>query len=92
MAVSQVGEGTELFLVAYPFSAYTPGDLVSFQGRMCLVGGSYDDVSPVDDLLAFYEKLECEKSLKIIPTSHFFDGREEEITDFIVTLYGEEKG
>lgn len=88
MAVAEAGEGTDLFLVAYPFSAYKPGDLVSYTGRMSLVGGAYDDISPADDLLAFYQELHCEKSLKIIPTSHFYDGREDEIREFIVTGYG----
>jgi uncharacterized protein len=92
MAVPHVGDLTDLFLVAYPFSAYEPGDLVYFRGRTCLVGGAYDDISPVDDLLAFYKKLQGDKSLKIVPTSHFFEGREDEIVDFVVSTYGEEKG
>ncbi len=92
MAVADVGKETDLFLVAYPFSAYTPGHLISFTGRVSLVGGVYDDISPVDDLLAFYQKLQCEKSLKIIPTSHFYEGCEDEIGEFIVTRYGQGGG
>jgi uncharacterized protein len=91
MAVTGAGVGVDLFLVAYPFSAYQPGDLVLFGGRTSLVGGAYDEISPVDDLLSFYERLQCEKSIKIIPTSHFFEGYENDIADFVVLCYGERR-
>ena len=82
----------DLFLVAYPFSAYSPGELSSFRGRIYLVGGSGDEIAPVDDLLSFYKNLRCEKYLKIIPCSHFFEGREGEISDFILVHFGEKEG
>jgi uncharacterized protein len=80
----------DLFLVAYPFSAYAPPDLSDFHGRVTLVAGSYDDICPLDDLLAFHKLLECDKHLKVIPTSHFFEGKEDEIRDFIYETYGKE--
>jgi uncharacterized protein len=92
MAVLGIDGPVDLFLVAYPFSVYPPEGLNSFTGRIYLVGGSYDDVSPVDDLLSFYKGLECEKYLKIMPSSHFFDGREKEIAGFIVDSFGDGKG
>jgi uncharacterized protein len=91
MAVAGVGQAVDLFLVAYPFSAYSPEGLGSFRGRIHLVGGSSDEISPVDDLLSFYKGLECEKYLKIIPSTHFFDGREREISEFVVESLDEGK-
>jgi uncharacterized protein len=92
MVVPRISRKVALFLVAYPFSAYAPPDLESFEGRVALVGGSRDDISPVDDLLSFYKGLYCEKYLKIIPSSHFFDGCEKDISDFVVATFGESKG
>jgi uncharacterized protein len=90
--ILRISRYVDLFLVAYPFSAYAPPDLEAFQGRIVLVGGSRDDISPVDDLLSFYKGLECEKHLKIVPSSHFFDGCEKDISDFVVDIYGESEG
>ena len=36
----------DLVLVAYPFSRYECIELRTFQGRLCFVGGSFDDISP----------------------------------------------
>lgn len=91
-ALAEIGDQVDLFLVAYPFSAYPADKLLAFRGRIYLVGGSLDDVSPLDDLLSFYKKLNCEKYLKVIPSSHFFDGREKEILDFVLENFGKEKG
>ena len=77
----------DLFFVAFPLSAYPAPDLETFQGRLTLIGGSRDDICPIDDLLVFHKSLRCNKYLKVIPTSHFFEGREEEISDFIVETY-----
>jgi uncharacterized protein len=88
-AIPRISRHVDLFLVAYPFSAYAPPDLGSFQGRVVLVGGSRDDISPVDDLLSFHKGLECEKHLKIVPSAHFFDGCEKDISDFVVAIYSE---
>jgi alpha/beta superfamily hydrolase len=89
LTAARIPEPIDLFLVAYPFSAYSPGELSAFQGRIYLVGGSRDEIAPVDDLLSFYKALQCEKYLKIIPCSHFFEGREMEISDFIFLHFGE---
>jgi alpha/beta superfamily hydrolase len=90
-AASEVGGGLELFLVAYPFSFYGTEELRAFPGKVCLVGGSLDDVAPLDSLLSVYRDLKTEKSLKVVPSSHFFAGHEGEITDFIRENF-EEKG
>ncbi len=92
IAVARIAETVDLFLVAYPFSGYSPGELRSFRGRIYLIGGSRDEISPVDDLLSFYKSLQCEKYLKIIPCSHFFEGREREISDFILALFDGKEG
>jgi uncharacterized protein len=91
-AIPRISRKVDLFLVAYPFSAYAPPDLESVEGRVALVGGSLDDISPVDDLLSFYKRLQCEKYLKIVPSSHFFDGCEKDISDFVVAMFGENEG
>jgi uncharacterized protein len=82
-AMPSVGVEVDLFFVAYPFSVYDPGQLASFSGRIYLVGGTYDDICPIDKLKSFHHSLPGEKYLKIIPTSHFYEGREGDITDFI---------
>ncbi|MBA4418787.1 MAG: alpha/beta hydrolase [Syntrophus sp. (in: bacteria)] len=73
-----------LFIVAYPFSVYKTDELSTFRGTICFVGGSFDEIGPMDALLDFYTNLPLvDKHLKIIPTSHFFPGKEAEIIDFI---------
>jgi hypothetical protein len=77
----------ELFLVAYPFAFYGTEELRDFSGRIYLIGGSLDDISPLENLLAFYKDLKAEKYLKVLPTSHFFEGMEKEITGFIAETF-----
>ncbi|HOE16916.1 MAG TPA: CocE/NonD family hydrolase [Syntrophorhabdaceae bacterium] len=73
-----------LFLVSYPFLIYKGDHLKTFDKKIYFIGGTYDDIAPLDDLLAFYKHLEItEKYLKVIPTTHFYGGKEEEIADFI---------
>jgi uncharacterized protein len=90
-AVLALGEGVDLFFVAYPFSIYSPGELSAYKGRVYLVGGTYDDICPVDKLKTFHRSLPGESYLKIIPTSHFYEGREGDITDFITDTIGIKK-
>ena len=92
MAAVRVAGVTDLFLVAFPFSSYPAGEIRSFSGRVLLVGGSFDDISPIDDLLALHRDLKGEKLLKVIPTSHFFEGRAAEISEFILECFRKEKG
>jgi len=92
MAAARVAGVTDLFLVAFPFSSYPAGEIRSFSGRVLLVGGSFDDISPIDDLLALHRDLKGEKLLKVLPTSHFFEGRASEISEFILECFREEKG
>ncbi len=82
----------ELCLVAYPFSVYRDDELRAFRGKTCLVGGSRDEISPLDALLALYKVLPGEKSLKVVPSSHTFDGQEPEITAFIRETFGKREG
>jgi uncharacterized protein len=73
-----------LFLVAYPFAFYKTGELMRFSKRIYLVGGEYDEISPVSSLLKACRELNlAEKNLKVIPTDHFYGGREAEIAQFI---------
>jgi uncharacterized protein len=82
-ALEQIEEPVDLFLVAYPFSVYGSGKLDVFRGKACLVAGSHDEISPLQSLLTFYQGWEAEKFLKVIPTSHFFHGKEKELEGFI---------
>jgi alpha/beta superfamily hydrolase len=73
-----------LFLVAYPFAFYDAHEIKSFSKTIYLIGGMYDDIGPVKSLLEFYKSISIkEKYLKIIPTSHFFNGKEDDIINFI---------
>ncbi len=92
LASARVAEATDLFLVAFPFSTYQTAEIRSFSGSIYLVGGSIDDISPLDDLLALHRDLKGKKHLKVISTSHFFEGRAGEISAFILENFGEEKG
>jgi uncharacterized protein len=74
-----------LFLVSYPFAFYPEESILGFAGPQYFVGGSNDDIGPVDRLLEVYKKLPIlHKNIKIIPTDHFYWGREQEITGFVV--------
>ena len=92
MALARVAWVTDLFLVAFPFSTYQTGEIRAFSGRIHLVGGSFDDISPLDDLLALHRDLKGEKRLKVIPASHFFEGHAGEISEFILESFREEEG
>jgi alpha/beta superfamily hydrolase len=87
-AAARIGGLEDLFLVAYPFSRYEPAELRAFEGRLYFVGGSLDDVSPLDQLLSLYREVQTEKWLKVLPSSHFFPGVELEIIDFVHQLFG----
>ncbi|HVN97884.1 MAG TPA: alpha/beta fold hydrolase [Syntrophorhabdaceae bacterium] len=86
--VSRAALSTErfeaLFLVSFPFVVYKSDYLKTFKKRMYFVGGTEDDVAPIDDLYALYRELTIkEKFLKVIATTHFYPGKEAEIIDFI---------
>jgi alpha/beta superfamily hydrolase len=73
-----------MFLVAYPFAFYETTELKRFNKKIFFVGGEHDDISPLDALLKFYREFPVvEKYLKIIPTDHFYWGKDQEITEFI---------
>ena len=89
-AVSDIGGDISLCLVAYPFSVYRSDELRAFRGKICFIGGSLDEISPLDALLALYRELPADKSLKVVPSGHTFDGEEPEITAFVRETF--EKG
>ena len=73
-----------LFLVSFPFVVYKSDYLKQFDKKIYIVGGTDDDIAPLDDLMSCYRELPItEKYLKVITTSHFYPGKESEITDFI---------
>jgi uncharacterized protein len=86
-AASQVKELEDLFLVAYPFSRYDAAPIRAFRGRLYFVGGSQDDISPLDQLMSVYENVEGEKHLKVLPTSHFYAGVEDELREFVRQVF-----
>jgi alpha/beta superfamily hydrolase len=83
-AAARIQDVGALFLVAYPFAFYGADELKLFRKRIYLIGGEYDDISPIESLLKVYKELPVpEKNLKIIPTDHFYGGKEGEIAEFI---------
>jgi uncharacterized protein len=73
-----------LFLISFPFVVYKSDYLKKFNKKMYFVGGTDDDIAPVEELLALYRGLPItDKYLKIITTTHFYPGKESEIADFI---------
>jgi uncharacterized protein len=73
-----------LFLVSYPFAFYPADELERFDKQVYFIGGTTDDIGPVDALLKVYKNLtQVQKNLKIIATDHFYGGKETEITGFI---------
>ena len=73
-----------LFLVSYPFAFYESESLKRYKGTIFMVGGKSDDIGPIDRLIETYKAIpSLQKSLKIVPTDHFYQGNEKEITDFI---------
>jgi uncharacterized protein len=87
-AAAKVQDLEDLFLVAYPFSRYDAAPILAFRGRVCFVGGSQDDISPLDQLMSVYEKVDGQKYLKVLPTSHFYAGMEDEVRDFVRQVFG----
>lgn len=81
---------TDLLLVAFPPSMGGTEEIRSFSGRVYLVGGSRDDIAPPEALLSLYRDIKTEKYFKAIPCSHFFEGREEEISAFVAECFREE--
>ncbi len=90
-ALGEIGDGWTLFFVAYPFSVYPVDALRAVTGRIYLVGGSADDISPLNDLMQLYGELRAEKYLKVIPSTHFFNGKEDEISAFIIEHFSRSK-
>ncbi|MDR2017824.1 MAG: hypothetical protein LBQ00_02950 [Syntrophobacterales bacterium] len=83
-AAARLGNIDRLFLVAYPFAFYGTEELKAFSGKIYLVGGTRDELGPKEALLDFYQNLALiDKYLKIIPTDHFYWGKEEEIAQLI---------
>ncbi len=87
-AALQIDKVEHLFLVAYPFSRYDAAELLAFRGKLYFVGGSFDEISPLDELLRVYKKVATEKYLKVVASSHFYPGMEEEIRDFVLKMFG----
>ncbi len=87
-AASDISRDIGLCLVAYPFSVYRSDELRAFRGKICFIGGSLDEISPLDALLALYRELPADKSLKVVHSAHTFDGEEPEITAFIREMFG----
>jgi alpha/beta superfamily hydrolase len=84
MAAPKMDRLDGLFLVSYPFAFYESGILKKYEGTIFLVGGESDDIGPISQLMHVYKAMPTiHKSLKIIPTDHFYLGKEREITDFI---------
>lgn len=78
-----------LFLVSYPFAFYAAEPLFDVTGDIYFVAGEFDDIGPIDATLKVYESLPLVgKNLKIIPTDHFYAGKEREILQFIVDRVG----
>ncbi|OPY02336.1 MAG: Alpha/beta hydrolase family protein [Syntrophorhabdus sp. PtaB.Bin047] len=73
-----------LFLVSFPCLIYKYDHLKSFSKEILIVGGTYDDIAPMDDLYELYKSLTTlDKHLKVINTTHFYAGKETELIDFI---------
>ena len=73
-----------LFLVSFPCLIYKYEHLKNFHKEIIIVGGTYDDIAPMDDLYELYQHLPTkDKHLKVINTTHFYAGKETELIDFI---------
>ena len=83
-AAREIDHFAGIFLVSFPFVVYKSDYLKKFGTRIYLVGGSNDDICPVEDLQALYRELPEENTfIKIINTTHFYPGKEADIADFI---------
>ena len=81
-------DAAALFLVSYPFAFYAPDPLLAWRKNIYLIGGDRDEIGPVKDLVRVYKEMDIlEKNLKIIPTDHFYWGKEGEIVGFIEELF-----
>jgi alpha/beta superfamily hydrolase len=84
MAAPKLERLDGLFLVSYPFAFYESSTLRTYEEKIFLVGGETDDIGPVAQLIDVYKAMpSIQKSLKIIPTDHFYWGKKDEITQFI---------
>lgn len=84
MATTELKKLAGLLLVSYPFAFYPSDFLMRYNGDILLIGGQFDDIGPVDGLMEVYKAMpSVRKSIKIIPTDHFYWGKENEITNFI---------
>ena len=73
-----------LFLVSFPCLIYKCDHLKTFDKEIFIVGGTYDDIAPMDDLYELYKNLTItNKHLKVVDTTHFYAGKETELIDFI---------
>lgn len=73
-----------LFLASFPCLIYKYEHLRNFNKEIIIVGGTYDDIAPMDDLYELYQNLSTlDKHLKVINTTHFYTGKETELIDFI---------
>jgi alpha/beta superfamily hydrolase len=83
-AALEIDKFDGLFLISFPFIVYKSDYLKKFNKKMYFVGGTDDDIAPVEELLSLYRELPViDKYLKIITTTHFYPGKEAEIADFI---------
>jgi uncharacterized protein len=88
MAAPKMKRLDGLFLVSYPFAFYESDTLKNYEGTIFMIGGKLDDIGPVSQLMDVYKAMPTiQKFLKIIPTDHFYGGKEEEITDFIKEVF-----
>ncbi len=80
----EINEFDSLFLVSFPCLIYKYDHLRNFNKEIIIVGGTYDDIAPMDDLYDLYQNLLTkDKHLKVIDTTHFYAGKETELIDFI---------
>ena len=83
-AASRERGSDALFLVAYPFSSYGTDELKSFDGAIYFVGGTLDEIGPMDALLEFYGNLPLvDKYLENTTCRSLLWGKEGEIARFI---------
>ncbi len=80
----EIDQFDSLFLVSFPCLIYKWEHLKNFKKEIIIVGGTYDDIAPMDDLYDLYQHLPTkDKHLKVINTTHFYAGKETELIDFI---------
>lgn len=83
-ALDHLTDVSSILLIALPVAIYGAGSVASFAGPIHLVAGAYDDIAFARDIQELYQRLASQdKHLKVIRTSHFFESREREITEFI---------